>query len=400
MTTDGLRKDNVQIHARMIELNELRINDPDNYSDENDAEWNRLSDAFDRNQESIARIEKVAEHELAMDEVTERHVTPEINTADYDEVFGKWMRSGLSDMTAVEREVFERAQTAGGTTAGGYTVPDAAMAKLDKGLLAYGGVYGGPVKKILTQDGRQIPIPTINDTGTTGALLAENTAETEDALTFGQVTLDAYKFASGLVLASYEFMTDTSLDAPGEIAELLGVRLGRVIAPHLINGSGTSEPEGLDKSSNFVTAAGASAITRADILSVIHDVDPWERNSDAFRLVFNDTTFKAIRALAVGSSDNRPLWSPSMAAGAPDTVEGVPYIVDQACANIGAGLHSVYAANLNRLWVRQAGPIRLKRMDERYGEKDQIAFMALIRLDSVLVDPASNGVSYLRHPAS
>ena len=399
---DNLRKENVQLHARMIELNELRLNDSENYSAEMDAEWDRCNEAFDRNEETVRRLEKAIERDLAMDSVDERHVAPDpVATAEYPEVWDKYLRHGMSELTGPEKEVMQRAQTAGGTTAGGYTVPDAAMARLDKAIKAYGGVYGGPVKMILTADGRDIPIPTITDVGNSGnGIVAENIASTEEALVFGTKTLGSYKFTSGLVLASYEFVTDTSIDVAGELSELLGIRLGRAISPHLINGSGTSEPEGLDASTNFYTAAGAAALTRADVLGLLHDVDPWARVSPSFRYVFNDSTLKAIKTFTLASGDDRPLWQPSIAAGAPATVEGISYIVDQACANIGAGLHSMFVADLSKLWVRQAGPIRLKRLDERYGEKDQIAYLALIRVDSKLVDPGANSVSYLRHPAS
>lgn len=400
---EDIRAELNRVAGEMQELGET-----EGWTAEDNEKFERLNDASVELERRLSIAENLERWSTSdTEEVIEDRAIQE--EPGYDEVFEKYIRYGSGELSATEKRVLrtgfvpekkeDRAQTAGGTTAGGYTVPQGMFAALEIGLKAYGGVLMGPVRRLNTADGRSIPIPTIDDSSNTGTLTGENTEITETALVFGQKTLGAYKFTSDLVLASYEFLEDTSIDSSSVIAELLGTRIGRVFAPHLINGSGTSEPEGLDLAANLVTAAGAAAITRADILSVIHAVDPAYRVSDAFRVIFNDATLKAIKALAIGDSDSRPLWQPSMAAGEPATVEGVPYIVDQGCANIGAGLHSVYAADLRQLWVRQAGPFRFMRSDQRYFEYDQVGFIAAARWDSALVETARS-VAYLRHPAS
>lgn len=394
--------------------NEMReLGEKAEWTAEDQAKFDKLTERSNELDKRLALADKLAEMDKPQESIGKRQVpggaAPDVSTdPDYEEVFGKYVRFGLGDMTEIERRVLRsgfspgegRAQTAGGTTAGGYTVPYGPMQRLEKALLDYGGVLEAS-KRLYTSDGRTLQIPTINDTSKVGRILAENTAATEDALVFGQKTLGAIKFSSDLVLASNEFLTDTAIDAEGEIAELLGIRLGRTLAPYLINGDGVSEPEGLDMAVSFYTAAGAAAITRADIVNLIHKVDPAHRRSPDFKLVFNDSTLSAIKLLAVGTGDDRPLWQPSMRDGEPSTVEGVPYVVDQGCADIGAGLHSAYAVDFRQFWVRQAGPIRLVREGGgAYATTDQVAFVALARWDSVLVDPGSNAAAYLRHPAS
>ena len=159
-----------------------------------------------------------------------------------------------------------------------------------------------------------------------------------------------------------------------------------------------AEPSGLDIATNSVTAAGAAAITRADVLSTIHAVDPAYRGPDT-RIVLNDATLMAIKSLTVASGDDRTLWQPSMAAGEPSTIEGLPYTICQEVGDVAAGEHSLYVADMSRFIVRQAGPIRFFRLVERYADFDQTAFIAFGRFDSVLTQK-SRAACILRHPAS
>jgi HK97 family phage major capsid protein len=130
------------------------------------------------------------------------------------------------------------------TTTGGYTVADAAMRALEVALLQFGGMRS-VATIIRTDTGGPLPIPTTNDTANKGARLAENTTATELEMTFGQLVLDAFKYSSKYILASVEFLQDSSIN-------VAGVHRQRARQPHrphqnddFTTGTGSSQPNGV-----------------------------------------------------------------------------------------------------------------------------------------------------------
>jgi HK97 family phage major capsid protein len=320
--------------------------------------------------------------------------------ADEHRALSSYIRHGPEKMDREDLDILNRAQAIGSDGAGGYAVDSSVFPEVVQGLLSYGGVLAGPINRIETENGNELKIPSTDDTGNGGTLLAENTQDSEVAITFTQASVAAFKFTSGIVLSSNEWLMDNAVNGDRLILRMLGERLGRGLAPYLVNGDGVAEPQGLLASTNSVTAASASAITRDDLLGCIYGVDALHRNSDAFRIIVSDSTMLAIRKLDHGTSDAAPIYQPSAMAGEPGTIEGVPVIVDPAMEAIGGGLHSVICADLSRLWLRQAGPIRLIRAVERWIDYDQTGFLGFARWDSAWVDPKNNAACVLRHPAS
>src|SRR6185295_12391825 len=117
------------------------------------------------------------------------------------------------------------------TTTGGYTVADELMRSLEVALLAFGGMRS-VATVIRTDTGGPLPIPTTNDTANKGVIIGENTTTTELEMTFGQLVLDAWKYSSKYILASMEFLQDTSINVSGFLGEALANRIGRIQNDH------------------------------------------------------------------------------------------------------------------------------------------------------------------------
>src|SRR6185436_13472484 len=100
------------------------------------------------------------------------------------------------------------AQGVGSGGIGGFTVPDEMMRPLERALLMFGGMRQAATV-LRTTTGAALPIPMVNDTGNTGAIVAENNITTEQGVTFTQLVLDAYKFSSKYILISVELMQDS-----------------------------------------------------------------------------------------------------------------------------------------------------------------------------------------------
>jgi HK97 family phage major capsid protein len=283
------------------------------------------------------------------------------------------------------------------TTTGGYTVPDEMMRELEIALLAFGGVRS--VATVLrTATGGPLPIPTTNDTSNKGEIIAENTTQNELEMTFGQLVLDAYKYTSKYILASVEFLQDSSINVPAFLGQALANRIGRITNDHFTTGNGTGQPKGIvDAAASGVTSV-ADPPTYDNFVDLIHSVDPEYRVNGKFMM--NDATLKTIKKIKVlqysGDTTGVPLWQPSMTVGQPDTIMGYPFVINQSMASPGSSAKKVIFGDLSKYIVRDVRDFTLLRLDERFAELGQVAFLAFSRHDGDLLNAGTNPVKYMQ----
>lgn len=283
------------------------------------------------------------------------------------------------------------------TTTGGYTVADSAMQALEVSLLAFGGMRQ-VATVIRTDSGGPLPFPTTNDTAQKGRLLSENTAATETEMTFGQLVLDAYKYSSDYVLASVEFLQDSSIDAGSFLGRALGERIARLQNDHFTTGTGSSQPNGVVTAAgnSSVTLAGTATVSYDNIVDIIHSVDPAYRNNARF--MFHDGALKMLKKVKVlqysGDTTGVPLWQPSLVIGQPDLIHGYPYIINQSMTTPATGVKSILFGDFSKYLIRDVRDVTLLRLDERFAELHQVAFLAFARSDGDLLDAGTDPVKY------
>lgn len=285
----------------------------------------------------------------------------------------------------------------GSGSIGGYTVPDAPMGALEEALLGFGGMR--QVATLLrTESGADLPIPTNNDTGNKGAILAENTQVSEVDPTVGQVVLQAYKYSSKSVLVSVEFLQDSSIDVAGFIGRKLAQRIGRIQNDHFTTGTGSSQPNGIvtAATSSSVTASGTTSCSYDNIVDLIHTIDPEYRMNGRFML--HDSALKMIRKVKVlqysGDTVGAPLWVPGV-NGLGDSILGFPYVINQSLATVATGTKSVLFGDFSKYYIRDCREVTLVRLDERYADYHQVGFLAFARSDGDLIDAGTNPVKYM-----
>jgi len=283
------------------------------------------------------------------------------------------------------------------TTTGGYVVADEAMRALEVSMLAFGGMR--QVSTVIrTATGGPLPIPTTNDTAQKGRLLSENTAATETEMTFGQLVLDAYKYSSDYVLASVEFLQDSSINAAAFLGSALGTRIARLQNDHFTTGTGSSQPNGIVTAAgnSSVTFAGTATVSYDNVVDLIHSVDPAYRNNARF--MFHDGALKMLKKVKVmqysGDTTGVPLWQPSLVAGQPDLIHGYPYIVNQSMTTPATGVKSILFGDFSKYIIRDVRDVVLMRLDERFAEQHSVAFLAFARSDGDLLDAGTDPVKY------
>jgi HK97 family phage major capsid protein len=321
----------------------------------------------------------------------------------YEGAFRSYLRFGHADLSPEERKVLrvgfvadneKRAQSTT-TTAGGYTIPEGFQRELEKALLAFGGMLSA-ARILPTSTGNALPWPTVNDTTNEGALLAENTAASEQDVTFGTETLNAYKYTSKLIKVSSELMQDSAFDMDAYLREALSERLARILNRHATTGTGTDQPQGVVGASTAgKTAASSSAVTFDELRDLIHSVDPAYR--DRGLLMFHDNTLLALSKLK--DDQSRYLWMPSPRDGEPDRIWGYRYSINQHMPVFGSGNKSILFGDFKKYIIRIVRQTVIRRLDERYAEADQVAFVGFSRFDGELIDAGTNPIKHLVHPS-
>lgn len=293
-----------------------------------------------------------------------------------------------------ERHLAERRDLSAITGASGaVTVPSQMVNSLELNMLAYGGML--QVADILrTEGGGDMPWPSADDTANSGEQLGENvTVGSSVDPTFKGMTLKAYKMSSKLIKCPVELLEDSAFDLAAVIGQMLGERLGRISNTKFTTGSGAGTPRGIVTASTAgKTTASATAIAADEILDLIHSVDPAYRVGAGF--MFHDNILLALRKLKDGES--RYLWQSGMNTGSPDTLFGYPTMINQDMASsVASAAKTMLFGRLSAYKVRQVRGIRLRRLDERYADTDQVGFIAFLREDGDLLNAGTAPVKHL-----
>lgn len=361
-------------------------------------------------EEEMARYEKL-EGELAIarksEEIVKRQaayksVAPskavKLGTKDqgdtYSRAFEHYMRTGKPNS-----DLIARAQGEGVGSAGGFLVPDEWRDLIVEKLEAFGGLMNA-AEKLNTSDGRPLSWLTNDETADN---LAEITPEHElwdtgADLSFGTRTLGAYKYttvgANSLPLkVSFELLQDSAFDLRGFIAKKFAQRIARKLADDLVNGTGVNEPQGILSAQGGIssgTARAAAAPTYAELLAIVHGIDPEYRDGASW--LMNDATLALVRGVVDGSQ--RPLlWNTSddLSGSLKGlTLLGYPVVIDQAMptSTDASTNKSIVFGNLRDAYVvREVKSFEMITLNELYAQNGQVGFMGWARYDGMVQDP-------------
>ena len=304
----------------------------------------------------------------------------------------------MSDYRNAKRTIIRNAAMSVGTDAnGGYTVPDGFVPALESALLAFGPMMQvGDVLR--TESGNDLHWPTVDDTGNTGALLAEATSVGSSTIaTFSEVVFKAYKFSSKLVQISSELLQDSQFDLATELGTQLGTRLGRVLNTYFTTGTNSSQPQGVVAGSTLgVTAADDASLTYDEIIDLEHSIGLAYRPRMAY--MCNDNVVKALRKLK--NSNDDPLWQPNWNSGQPELLNGRPLFINNDMADMAANAKAVLAGDFSKFKIRMVASIRNRRLTERYADTDQEGFISFLRADSKVLDAGTHPIKHLVMAAS
>jgi HK97 family phage major capsid protein len=240
--------------------------------------------------------------------------------------------------------------------------------------------------------------PTNNDSAVVCQQLAINTSVitlTQTELTFGQFALDAYKFTSGSIICPTELLQDSIIDMEAFVIKQLTTRMWRGLNAQWTTGTGSTAINGVVTAATYaaIPSTDNTTVSRNNIVDLQHSVNSIYRPGAKYMM--NDATLLAIKKLAFGTSDDRPLWQSGMAFNAPDTLEGFPYIINPDVASMEAGAKPLLFGDFSNYYIREIAEWRILRLAELYALSDQIGFVVFARYDGDLDDAGTHPVKYL-----
>lgn len=310
--------------------------------------------------------------------------------------FNAYLRTGKAE------GVLARAQSEASGPAGGFFVPESFRGKIVERLKAYGGLMN-EAETVSTSTGAPLYWITNDDVASNEAgIVDENAQNTFGAdFVFGKNALGAYKYdtagASGDWLkVSWELLQDSEYDLEGFIARKFAERIARKVAVDLISGSGVQEPQGIINggldNSNVVIASGTAGPTYAELLTIIHSIDPAYR--DGAKWLMNDKTLSLIQGLV--DTTGRPLlWNNNngdLSNGLTgQTLLGYPVVIDQAMPDLltGSTKGLIFGNLRNAYVVRMVKDFTLVTAHELFARNGQVGYLGWQRLDGMVQDPHS-----------
>jgi phage major capsid protein, HK97 family len=299
-----------------------------------------------------------------------------------------YMRHG-NNVTAEQAVAIRNAMSTTTTTEGGYTVPSEVAAMVIDKLKAFGGMR--EVATILTTStGVDMNWPTSDGTADVGAIVGQNTAVNAADITFGTIGLKPFYYTSNKIALPLELIQDSAIDVVAYVIERLATRIARIQNTHFTTGAGTTLPDGvIPKSSTGKTGTTGQTLTVIydDLVDLKHSVNRAYRKNARFMM--NDLSIAVVSKIK--DTTGRPIWQPSIVAGAPDTLLGFPVAINDDVAVMAANAKSIAFGDLSKYTIRDvAGTTVLRRFDDSaFGLSNQVGFCGWTRSGGNLLDTAA-----------
>lgn len=289
--------------------------------------------------------------------------------AEYRTAFDNYLRTG---------EVEKRALATGTASKGGYITPVALANEIIK-LKANEGVIRNISKVITVTSDIDFPVASGQPTAD---YIGENGQYPESDNTFGAKSFKAKKFGF-TVKVSDELLADSAFNLDAFLAEEASKSITDFENEKLCNGDGSAtQAEGiLLNAETGVTCASASAITDAEIISLIFSLKAKYRKGASF--VMNSAVLSAVRKLAKADSKEIDLTR----VDGKYILEGYPvYELDEMPA-IATGKSVMAFGNFSNYQIADRLTFEVKRDDSRYSDYGQVGFRFTGRNDAHLLVP-------------
>lgn len=349
----------------------------------------RINESLDQHKRRIDMIE-TANARPERDAVAQR--LGNYDVSEYRSAFRNYLRKG---MDAGLEKMQLKALSVGTDTEGGFLVPNQMSELLTQIVFE-----SSPMRKLATIETiSSDTLDLIDDTGEMTAEWATETAarnETNNPL-FGRTQIETFEMHAQ-PKATQKLIDDASIDIESWIARKVAEKFSRLEATAFISGDGVGKPKGILAYAAGTAwgqieqlNSGTSAVITADSLIRLYYALKDEYAKQASFLMHR-TSAQAVRLLKEATT-NQYLWQPGLAAGAPDTLMGVPVVLASDVPAPAASSLSVVVGDFKRAYLI-VDRLGIRTLRDPYTSKPFVKFYTTRRVGGAVVN--SDAVKILK----
>jgi HK97 family phage major capsid protein len=293
-----------------------------------------------------------------------------------------------------------RAMSSGTGSQGGYTIPVLTQPLITQAELAFGGVIPF-LDPMPTTSGETINWPLGNDTTNMGSEIAENVAASEQDAVLGTVPLTTTLFTTSLIQIPRTLLRDSVVDMADYIVKLMAIRRARRLAYSVINGTSATSAFAslLNGATVGATSASPTALTLPDLSEIFGNVDPGYALNGRFTMHRNTRIYLACLRNSLGA----PIF-PLDQDGMLTKIFGKDIVDDQGMPAVAAnapaaGQKLILFGDLKSYIYRPVGTMEVMRLEERYAELNQVAFVGFYSAGGQFLDAGTHPIQLLQQHA-
>jgi HK97 family phage major capsid protein len=305
-----------------------------------------------------------------------------------DEVIERELRTNHDLLAGQQSQIF----TAG--TEGGFTVPMSFQRNVELGLAAVDPLLDENVSTVVKSDSlvmRPLQLPGWDLSTVTAVKTTEAAQHPTDVVpAVDQKLLNAFSYRVSLG-ASLEFEDDVFDSAMERMAQAFGIGFSRGIGADLVNGDGSTAPQGIlvGATDSGITTANSGKLVLGDFNNIFFSVNKIYRASSKCAWLMDDPTYKLVRNAV--DDQHRPLIN---VVDDKETILGKPVYVTPSLTvspSIGGG-HIVFG-DLSHYTVHVSS-LYLKRRSQVLGyvEYGKALYTGIMRADAVVHDPTAGAM--------
>jgi HK97 family phage major capsid protein len=274
------------------------------------------------------------------------------------------------------------------TGSGGALIPADFQRELFKGIAQYSDLMNeANVTLIRDENNRPLSVPGFDLSSISCSIIAQNAQQTAgNTPTVTRNTLGGYTYKTTPIAATLEIEQDSFDSIYSILNQAFAVGIARGVGADLVNGNGSTAPEGLltAAANSNVTTGAAGVISAADISAIYFSLNRAYRNSTKCAWVVSDTTYELLRNAK--DSSNRPLLNMSEDG---EKLMGKRVLIAPDVPS-GAGSKGIVFGDLSQYAVR-VNSISVRRSFELpgYAETGTALYTAMLRVDANLIAPGS-----------
>lgn len=344
---------------------------------------NKVNNALDSYKSRLDNIE-ASINRPSFEESTGYKVSNEI-AGEHKSAFVSYIRKGVeSDLSLLE----QKALSVGSDTDGGYLVTPQMSENISKYV-----IDNSPMRKLASVTNVSTDsLDIIEDRDAAGAAWASSeSASVSDSDTpeINKISITAHELVAQ-PKATQKLIDDSSIDVEAWLTEKLVEIFARTENAAFIGGDGSGKPKGI---LSYSAGTSGSTIEQIDsgtdgevtvdgLINMFYALKDEYANNATF--LMNRSTAQAIRLLKNSTTDEY-IWQPGLAAGAPDTLLGVPVEQCSDMPVIASDALAVAVGDFKRAYqvVDRTG-IRILR--DPYTEKPFVKFYTTKRVGGEVIN--------------